>query len=182
MEVTYTPRFLDCWRCQIKALTMYPVLWTVIIGVHLLFAFINSGEDGAFDLNEFYNRAFWPIVRFVILYVPVMSFFVLTQCRICTMALRYDGIYYITHQRTAVLPWRNITAIRTIGGDLFFSGDLTLAMQGKTGLFVPRTAFPSSVEAQAFADAGARIRAGDFSMLQTQQPDDVWPPPPAVPD
>jgi hypothetical protein len=181
MQIRYQFSILDCWRCWAKFFLTRPVIALMLAYALLFYPVASSFPFGHFSGYRF----FVGLLRLAMVLIPIMGFVTYRFIRRpSTTTLTYESACNLLNGKPTVLRWSDVTLVRNLGGDVLIRGPFA-------DIIVPRSAFKSPADAQAFADAAKRINGGDYSPLQQRSPGcgggmidyppaepGVWPPAP----
>lgn len=182
MEVTYCSTYADLVRCTLYSLTNRR---DVLLRLALPLAYwttVSSHYFWRFGLLRF------PMAGLAMALIMGASLFVILQFLILWRVLkpevekRYttridpDFLSDVSLRKSKTLPWSAISEVRHKNGDTFFW------QKGKDGNFVPRSAFCSPQEAQAFFETarGFWEAAKNGPPVSLPQDEAAWPPPPRI--
>jgi len=154
INVTYHSTRDDNWRCNLRAMKQQKPLLLYAIAFPLFIGFSAShSRNGNFSL-----AMFAAVTLLAFAFVVSMQFFALKKqidkrfptpqtVRVCISSLTPQGFLDITPNKALLIPWRNIKALAMNDGDFYVS----LGFKGS--FFVPRSAFASSQQGEAFFQA-----------------------------
>lgn len=163
MEITYdTCLASDLWRCQttmllgrprgIIAMLAFPLLTALRYNRHLL-----QTNVAGFGLTFLAFAAIWLSV--LLLGIWILNVYQWRKPRVCTTRLGQDGILDITPSKTTTIPWSEVKDIQNRNGNIL------IYQSGLDGVYIPRSAFQNSAQADRFALAAQAARRGDYSQI-----------------
>jgi len=167
IQISYRCSFWSFYRGQVRIMVSPRVLfWFALIGVVISPAFFFPLDKWSIPLMEKLLLAwiggclaFWLNILFAITIVSFVAPFkiktVVTSCDLD--ALRERSTTY-----NKQMSWSKIAQIFSSGGDVHF-----LSQSGMQGLYVPREAFSSRQEAEAFCENARRIWQNALSQQAT---------------